>query len=251
VLDGLAGGLAETEVDSRIDRLVRAIGGTVDAASVCHLGASAGRVRQALRQAHRRQAELSALYATARDLAALRDLDEVLLAIVRRAQELMPSADAAYMVTRDAESGGFRMRASVGLVSPAFKNVHVPPGTGMSARIEQTRSAFWTRVYLSTSTIRHDNLLDRALAEDGLTSVLGTPLLVRSVVVGVLFAANRVERSYSREEMAALSALLTTRASRWRTRACSPSWRPRTPRRRRTWRRWSIQRCCTTRSPSW
>lgn len=206
VLDALSGDLAETEVDERIGRLVREIGGGADAASVRRLGTSAARVRDVLRSAHRKQAELSGLYATARDLAAVRDLDEVLLAIVRRAQELMPSADAAYLVTRDEETGGFRMRAGVGLVSPAFRNVHVPPGTGMSARIEETRSAHWTSVYLSTSTIRHDIRLDRALAEDGLTSVLGTPLLVRSRVVGVLFTANRVERSYSREEVAALSA---------------------------------------------
>src|SRR6478736_4461786 len=95
VLDALAGDLSEAEVRARIDRLVRQLAAgrcglsdASDAATMRHLDASAGRVRQVLRQAHRRQAEITALYATARDLAAVRDLDEVLLAIVRRAQEL-------------------------------------------------------------------------------------------------------------------------------------------------------------------
>lgn len=52
----------------------------------------------------RRERELAALYDTARDLAALRDLDVLLTAIVRRARTLL-GTDVAYLTLRDPERG--------------------------------------------------------------------------------------------------------------------------------------------------
>src|SRR5450756_607940 len=58
------------------------------------------RVCATLDQRRRREAELSALYETANDLAALREVDAVLQAIVHRARLLLHS-DVAYLSLND------------------------------------------------------------------------------------------------------------------------------------------------------
>ena len=68
-----------------------------------------------MRQHRRREAELSALFDTAGDLAALRDLDAVLRSIVRRARMLL-GTDTAYLTLRDAEAGCRRRQAPAALI---------------------------------------------------------------------------------------------------------------------------------------
>ena len=58
------------------------------------------RVRAELEGRRRREAELSALFETAHDLAGLRDLDAVLRAIVQRARSLL-GTDVAYLSLND------------------------------------------------------------------------------------------------------------------------------------------------------
>ncbi|MGJ3558714.1 hypothetical protein ACR6C2_06170 [Streptomyces sp. INA 01156] len=58
------------------------------------------RVRSDLEGRRRREAELSALFETAHDLAGLRDLDAVLQAIVQRARSLL-GTDVAYLSLND------------------------------------------------------------------------------------------------------------------------------------------------------
>ena len=153
----------------------------------------------------RRERELSGLYATARELTTLRSIDEVLQSIAERAQGLVPSADASYIAVRE-EDGGVTVRASVGLTSPVFKQIHTRPGTGMAALIARTGSPLWVRRYTVSDEIDHDPVLDAALAEDQLVSVLGVPLKIRNEVIGVLYAANRFERPPSSEESVLLGA---------------------------------------------
>lgn len=73
-----------------------------------------------LESRRRREAELSALYDTASDLAALTDLDELLTAIVRRARALLQS-DVAYLSLNDDERGDTYMRVTDGATSAEFR----------------------------------------------------------------------------------------------------------------------------------
>src|SRR5450756_3209453 len=72
------------------------------------------RVRAILDQRRRREAELSALYETANDLAALREVDAVLQAIVHRARLLLHS-DVAYLSLNDETMGDTYMRVVDGI----------------------------------------------------------------------------------------------------------------------------------------
>jgi GAF domain-containing protein len=193
---------------------LRALATSVDAREIARVVAAAGLddaldaamdVFNVLAHLRRRERELSGLYATARELTTLRSIDEVLQAIAERAQDLVPSADASYIAVRE-EDGGVTVRASVGLTSPVFKQIHTRPGTGMAALIARTGSPLWVRRYTVSDEIDHDPVLDAALAEDQLVSVLGVPLKIRNEVIGVLYAANRFERPPSSEESVLLGA---------------------------------------------
>jgi GAF domain len=183
--------LAKTTVADAL----RALATSVDARELASVVAAAGLgdeldaamdVFNVLAHLRRRERELSALYATARKLTTVHAVDEVLQSIAEQAQELVPSADASYIAVRE-DDGGVTVRASVGLTSPVFSHVR-------------------TRRYEDSDMIVHDPMLDAALAEDQLVSVLGVPLKIRGEIVGILYYANRFERPPSAEESALLGA---------------------------------------------
>ena len=74
------------------------------------------RVRAQMVRHRQREAELSALYETANDLTAIRDVDALLTAIVRRARQLL-GADLTYLSLNDAERGDSFIRVTDGSVS--------------------------------------------------------------------------------------------------------------------------------------
>ena len=86
-------------------------------------------MRAAFDSRRRREAELTALVDTARDLASLRDPSGVLDAIVRRARTLL-GTDVAYLTLYDREAGDTFMRATDGSVSAEFQTVRLSLGDG-------------------------------------------------------------------------------------------------------------------------
>lgn len=163
-------------------------------------------VRAVLEARRRREAELSALYETASDLAGLTDVDAVLRAIVHRARQLLQS-DVAYLSLNDEERGDTYMRVTEGILSPSFRAVRLPMGAGLGGLVAQTATPYSTPDYFADHRFRHTSAIDSAVAEDGLTSILGVPLLLGNQVIGVLYAANRNVRPFSREEVALLVSL--------------------------------------------
>lgn len=163
-------------------------------------------VRAVLESRRRREAELSALYVTASELAALTEVDAVLEAIVRRARQLLQS-DVAYMTLNDAERGDTYMRVTEGVLSPAFRAVRLPMGAGLGGLVAQTATPYSTADYFADERFRHTTPIDSAVADEGLKSILGVPMLLGRQVIGVLYAANRNVRPFSREEVALLVSL--------------------------------------------
>jgi GAF domain-containing protein len=164
------------------------------------------RVRSGIDAHRKRETELAALVETARDLASLSDPRGVLDAIVRRARTLL-GADAAYLTLADAERGDTYMRATAGSVSARFQTLRLPRGAGLGGLVAQTRRPYWTADYPGDSRYRHTSEIDAAVDEEGLVAICGTPLLVEGEFVGVLFAANRRSRAFSRDEIALLGSL--------------------------------------------
>jgi len=163
-------------------------------------------VRAVLEARRRRETELSALYETAGDLASLTDVDAVLEAIVHRARQLLQS-DVAYLSLNDEERGDTYMRVTEGILAASFREVRLPMGAGLGGLVAQTATPYSTPDYFNDDRFRHTRGIDSAVAEEGLTSILGVPLLLGKQVLGVLYAANRTVRPFSREEVALLVSL--------------------------------------------
>lgn len=164
------------------------------------------KVRELLRRRAKREAELTALYDTAGDLAALRDLDAVLEAIVHRARQLL-GTDTAYLTLHDPDSGDTYMRVTSGSTSAAFQSLRLEMGAGLGGLVAQTAMPYWTANYPEDQRFRHTRNIDSAVHEEGLIAILGVPLRLGQRVIGVLFAANRGVRPFLQEEVALLSSL--------------------------------------------
>lgn len=150
-----------------------------------------------------RDRELASLYATARSLTALGELDDVLDSIVRHAHELI-GTDFTYLSLRGPE-GDLSLTASEGTISSAFRDAHIPPGTGLGGRVLESRAAHWVSNY-AEADLRHHPGFDALVGNEGMVALLGVPLLVRDEAIGVLFAADRTERPFGTDEIALLSA---------------------------------------------
>jgi GAF domain-containing protein len=158
------------------------------------------RVRALLERRRRREAELSALAETVADLATLHDLNAVLEAIVRRARKLL-AADLTYMTLHDGERGDTYMRVTDGSVSARFQHLRLPMGAGLGGLVAQTATPYVTANYFEDPRFRHTGEIDTAVTEEGIVAILGVPMRLGTGIVGVLFAANRSARPFSREEV--------------------------------------------------
>ncbi|MGW3087471.1 helix-turn-helix domain-containing protein [Streptomyces sp. NPDC001108] len=183
-----------------------------DLAEVERATATALRIRGALRQHRRRELQLTALFDTAGDLAASRDLDEVLKAIVRRARMLL-GTDTAYLTLPDEEAGDTYMRVTDGSVSMVFQRLRLELGHGLGGLVAQTARPYATHDYRTDDRFHHTRNINAGVLDEGLVAILGVPLLLGSSrggtgkVIGVLFAADRAPRVFSPDEVALLCSL--------------------------------------------
>jgi GAF domain-containing protein len=189
--------------------LVRARGAGADAAELAELERVkllALEVREAFEARRRRESELSALFDTAGDLAALRSVDSVLTAIVRRARQLL-GTDVSYLTLNDAVLGDTYMRVTEGSVSARFQALRLPMGAGLGGLVAQTAAPYATASYFTDARFRHTHEINDGVLDEGLVAILGVPLIRGSQVIGVLFAADRSERTFERSEVSLLGSL--------------------------------------------
>ncbi|WP_344333808.1 helix-turn-helix domain-containing protein [Kitasatospora putterlickiae] len=164
------------------------------------------RVHRTMRQHRRREAELTALFDTAGDLAASRDLDAVLQAIVRRARMLL-GTDTAYLTLPDEAAGDTYMRVTDGSVSVLFQTLRLSLGDGLGGLVAQTARPYATPDYRADDRFHHTGSIDAGVLDEGLVAIIGVPLLLGDRVIGVLFAADRSPRAFSPDEVALLCTL--------------------------------------------
>jgi hypothetical protein len=164
------------------------------------------RISGELEQRRRREAELAALFETASDLAALHDLDAVLRAIVHRARLLL-GTDVAYLTLHDRAAEDTFMRMTSGSVSAYFQHVRLAMGEGLGGLVAQIATPYVTADYFADERFMHTISIDRAVREEGLVSILGVPLLLGDLVIGVLFAADRRTRTFGPQEVALLTSM--------------------------------------------
>lgn len=169
-------------------------------------------VRAEIEGRRRREAELSALFETAHDLAGLRDLDAVLRAIVQRARSLL-GTDIAYLSLNDAARGDTYMRVTEGSVAARFQQLRLGMGEGLGGLVAQTARPYVTDDYFKDERFRHTLTIDAGVQDEGLVAILGVPLMIGPQVIGVLFAADRRARVFEREQIALLGSFAALAAA--------------------------------------
>ena len=170
------------------------------------------RVRSDLEGRRRREAELSALFETAHDLAGLRDLDAVLQAIVQRARSLL-GTDVAYLSLNDPARGDTYMRVTEGSVAARFQQLRLGMGEGLGGLVAQTARPYVTDDYFKDDRFQHTLTIDSGVRDEGLVAILGVPLMLGHHVIGVLFAADRRARVFEREQIALLGSFAALAAA--------------------------------------
>lgn len=152
----------------------------------------------------RRARELRALYETAGDLSAMREVEDVLQAIVRRGRQLLDT-DIAYLMLVDESRRDTYMRVTEGTTRKGFGDIRLPLGVGLGGQVAQEGAPMWTRNYLGDE--RHAHVIDEIVDEEDVVAVLGVPLRLGRKILGVLFAADRSERDFSTDEVSLLASL--------------------------------------------
>jgi GAF domain-containing protein/sugar diacid utilization regulator len=181
-------------------------------AALEHAKLLALRVRAELEGRRRREAELSALFETAHDLAGLRDLDAVLQAIVQRARSLL-GTDVAYLSLNDPARGDTYMRVTEGSVAARFQQLRLGMGEGLGGLVAQTARPYVTDDYFQDDRFQHTAAIDAGVHDEGLVAILGVPLMLGPNVIGVLFAADRRARVFEREQIALLGSFAALAAA--------------------------------------
>ncbi|SFK55443.1 helix-turn-helix domain-containing protein [Geodermatophilus ruber] len=166
----------------------------------------ARRIRELLAQRERREAEMQALYETARDLTSLRDVDGALHAIVDRVRRLL-GADLTYIALVDEETGDAYMRVTSGAMTAPIETVRQPRGWGIGGRVIETGQPIATADYLADPRLALSPSVAAAVREEGIVGIAGVPMKLGSQVIGALFAADRRRRTFDQAEIALLSSL--------------------------------------------
>jgi GAF domain-containing protein len=162
------------------------------------------RIHEQMERQRSREAELSALYETARDLTAIRDLDAILAAIVRRARQLL-HADMTYLSLNDELEGASYMKVTDGALTPEFRTLRLPLGTGLLGLVAQSGAPYFTEDYQADERFVHRDYIDTAVAGEQIRAILGVPLTVEGTVIGALLAVHRTVRPFPAGEVALLT----------------------------------------------
>lgn len=196
-----AGEFAEATAEARATTSDPALLAEFDAAH-----AAALRLGDILRERRRREAELAALNETAGDLAALRDLDPVLRAIVHRARTLL-GTDTAYLSLHDPVAGDTYLRVTAGSVSARFQRLRMAKGEGVGGLVADLGTPFVTADYFADDSFQRTTTLDEGVRDEGLVAMLAVPLTVEGTVIGVLWASDRRPRIFRPGEVSLLASL--------------------------------------------
>ena len=201
-LELLLAGASREDLDALVTDELAADPGRAEELRAQH--ALALRVHEQMSVQRGREAELSALYETARDLTAIRDLDSVLAAIVRRARQLL-HADMTYLSLNDEREGASYMKVTDGALTPEFRTLRLPLGTGLLGLVAQSGAPYFTEDYQADARFLHRDYIDSAVDGEHIRAILGVPLTVEGTVIGALLAVHRRVRPFPPGEVALLT----------------------------------------------
>lgn len=143
---------------------------------------------------------------TATDLTALRDVEALLQAIVRRTRAIV-GADMAYISLNDPARGDTYIRRSDGVATAAYRTLRMPLGAGVLGQVATGLAPYQTSQYATDDAIVHDPEVDEIVRAEGVHAIMGAPLTVAGKVIGALIVADRRPRRYDPEAVGVVESI--------------------------------------------
>jgi GAF domain-containing protein/anti-sigma regulatory factor (Ser/Thr protein kinase) len=122
---------------------------------------------------------------------------ELLEALLDRVQELL-TVDTVAILLVDGDT--LLARAAKGIEEEVKQGVRIPIGRGFAGRIAAERSPVFI------PDVDHADILNPILRERGIRSLLGVPLVVEGVVIGVLHVGSLTPRTFTHDDRDLLQA---------------------------------------------
>lgn len=177
--------------------LATSLGAALDRHEITARAANAAQnINKRLHDRRQREGLLRVLHDTATDLTGIRDVEAILLAIVKRTRTLTGS-DMAYISLNDYSRNETFIRKSDGVATEGYRTIRMPIGTGVLGKAASGISSFQTSDYLEDSDVVHLPQIDEIVRKEGVLSILGVPMHLYGKVVGALLIADREPREYS------------------------------------------------------
>ncbi|MBX3619471.1 MAG: helix-turn-helix domain-containing protein [Rhizobacter sp.] len=165
-------------------------------------------VRNRLELLQQREQGMLAVIESAQDLSSRLHLTSLLRAIVARARNLLGS-DLAWLSTHDHETGEFHVMVAEGALSRSVSDMVARRDRGVASVVMSTRLPFTTPDYLHDRRFSHDGVLDDTFRDEGITALVGVPLIWDGEVTGLLFVADRYHRVHTAQSISILCTLAT------------------------------------------
>ncbi|WP_149184537.1 helix-turn-helix domain-containing protein [Streptomyces sp. TRM49041] len=163
-------------------------------------------IRALFARRQQREAGLSALVDTARDLTLPYNLDALLKVITRRSRLLL-GLDMSWVTFHDVERRCSRVRASDGHASAITVGFEVPMEGGVGRQATQRSGPFWSADYLRDDSFTHSPAIDDVVRAEGLHAIMAVPLQSEESTFGVLYVADRRIRHFAPDEISLMSSL--------------------------------------------
>ncbi|WP_267246441.1 helix-turn-helix domain-containing protein [Streptomyces sp. PR69] len=163
-------------------------------------------IRALFARRQQREAGLSALVDTARDLTLPYHLDALLKVITRRARLLL-GLDMSWVTFHDFDAGCSRVRAADGHASAITVGFEVPMQGGVGSQATQRSAPFWSADYLPDDSFAHSDTIDDVVRAEGLHAIMAVPLQSEESTFGVLYVADRRIRHFAPDEVSLMSSL--------------------------------------------
>jgi signal transduction histidine kinase len=132
-------------------------------------------------------------------------LDELLGALLLRTRQIL-DVDTCAILLLEPDTNELVARAALGIEEEVEQGVRIPVGRGFAGRIAAEKRPF------ILDDVDHGDVLNPILREKGIKSMLGVPLVVEGMVLGVLHIGSLAPRAFAEDEVELLQ-LVADRAA--------------------------------------
>ena len=110
-----------------------------------------------------------------------------------------------YLSLNDEADGASYMKVTDGALTPEFRELRLPLGTGLLGLVAQSGAPYFTEDYQGDERFVHREYIDTAVEGEQIRAILGVPLTVEGKVIGALLAVHRTVRPFPAGEVALLT----------------------------------------------